>query len=144
MKPSFSLPFPFILDEVGALRPTVKRVFGNTNVYVGEMLLFCLRDDPKRTGTNGMWIFTTTEHVESLAREFPDLSRRQIWRSGKNCWIVLAARLECFEEYALRACELMLNGDRRIGRVSRRLRRPEPGVEGVRFGYPYSELSGSH
>ena len=69
-----------------------------------------------------MWLFTTAEHIDSLMKEFPDLSRRQVWRSGKNCWVVLAARLECFEEYAFKACELILNGDPRIGRLSRRYR----------------------
>ena len=111
--------FPFVLEELAPLRPTVKRMFGFTYVYLDDRLLCSLRESVKRTGTDGMWLFTTTEHVESLAREFPQLSRRQLWRSGKNAWIVLASRLEDFEEYAFRACELILNGDRRIGRVTR-------------------------
>lgn len=113
------VPFPFVLEELTPLRPTIKRMFGFTYVYLDDRLLCSLRDGVKQTGTNGMWLFTTTEHVESLAREFPHLSRRQLWRSGKNAWIVLASRLEDFEEYAFRACELILKGDRRIGRVTR-------------------------
>ena len=113
------LPFPFVLEELMPLRPTIKRMFGFTHVYLDDKLLCSLRDSVKQTGTNGLWLYTTTEHVDSLAREFPQLSRRQLWRSGKNAWIVLASRLEDFEEYAFRACELMLNGDRRIGRVTR-------------------------
>ena len=66
-----------------------------------------------------MWLFTTLEHLESLASEFPQLSRRYLWRSGKNAWVVLPSRLGEFEEYEFKACELMLNGDKRIGRVSR-------------------------
>ena len=114
------LPFDFVIAELSELRPVVKNAFGFTYVYLDDRLLFTLRDNVERPSTNGMWLFTTGEHVESLAKEFPDLSRRQIWRSGKNCWIVLASRLEYFEEYALKACELILNGDRRIGRISRR------------------------
>ena len=113
------MPFPFVLEELAPLRPTIKSVFGFTNVYLGDRLLCSLRDSARKTGTNGVWLYTTTEHAESLAREFPNLSRRQLWRSGKNAWIVLASRLEDFEEYAFRACELILNGDRRIGRVTR-------------------------
>ena len=113
------MPFPFVLEELAPLRPTIKRMFGFTHVYLDDRLLCSLRDSVKQTGTNGMWLYTTTEHAESLAREFPNLSRRQLWRSGKNAWIVLAARLGDFEEYAFRACELILNGDRRIGRVTR-------------------------
>ena len=113
------MPFPFVLEELAPLRPRIKRMFGFTHVYLDDRLLCSLRDSVKQTGTNGMWLYTTTEHAENLAREFPNLSRRQLWRSGKNAWIVLASRLEDFEEYAFRACELILNGDRRIGRVTR-------------------------
>ena len=113
------MPFPFVLEELVPLRPTIKRMFGFTHIYLDDRLLCSLRDSVKQTGTNGMWLYTTTEHAESLVREFPNLSRRQLWRSGKNAWVVLASRLEDFEEYAFRACELILNGDRRIGRVTR-------------------------
>jgi hypothetical protein len=74
-----------------------------------------------------MWLYTTTEHADSLAQEFPDLPRRQIWRSGKKAWVILASRLGDFEENALRACELILSGDRRIGRVSQRLQSKNTG-----------------
>src|SRR5262245_13033375 len=113
------IPFAFVVDELVSLRPTIKRVFGFTYVYLGEQLLCALRESKKQTGSNGVWLFTTTEHVESLGDEFPELSRRYLWRSGKNAWVVLPSKLTEFEEYAFKACELMLNGDRRIGRVSR-------------------------
>ena len=112
-------PFPFVLEELISIRPTIKRMFGFTNVYLDERLLFSLRDSVKQPGSNGMWLYTTTEHVESLGREFPQLPKRQLWRSGKNAWVVLASRLEDFEEYAFKACELILKGDQRIGRITR-------------------------
>ena len=119
-KPSrTSFPFPFVLDELMPLRLTIKRAFGFTYLYLDEVILCGLRDSIKQPASNGIWVFTTTEHVESLAREFPQLPRRCLWRSGKNAWIVIASRLEYFEEYAFKTCELILNGDRRIGRLSR-------------------------
>ena len=114
-----AVPFPFVLDELESLRPTVKKVFGFTHVYLGEKLLFSLRDATTQRGTNGMWLYTTTDHADSLAAEFPELPRRQIWRSGKKAWVILASRLGDFEENAFRACELILRGDQRIGRLSR-------------------------
>jgi len=114
-----SIPFPFVLDELFSLRPTIKRVFGFTYLYLGERLLCALRNSKKQTGSNGMWLFTTTEHLESLGAEFPELSRRYHWRSGKKGWVILPSKLGEFEEYAFKACELILNGDRRIGKVSR-------------------------
>ena len=113
------VPFPFVIDELDSIRPHVKKMFGFTYVYLEEKLLFALRDSVKQPGSNGMWLFTTAEHAESLAREFPDLPRRQLWRSGNKAWIILASRLEGFEENAFRACDLILRGDQRIGRVTR-------------------------
>ena len=114
-----SIPFPFVLEELAPLRPTIKRVFGFTYIYFDDKLLCALRASTKQANSNGMWIFTTTENIESLAKEFPQLSKRYLWRSGKNAWVILPSRLEDFEEYAFKACELMLDGDRRIGRLSR-------------------------
>ena len=130
--PRRSLPFSFIIDELEPLRPTVRNVFGFTHVYLEDKLLFSLRDAATRPGSNGMWLYTTTEHADALAREFSDLPRRQIWRSGEKAWIVLASRLANFEEHAFKACELILRGDQRIGRVSRRTSRmtePRMGTE---------------
>lgn len=112
-------PFPFVLEELESIRPTIKRMFGFTSVYLDDKLLCSLRDSAKQPGANGMWLYTTTEHLESLGREFPQLPKRQLWRSGKNAWVILASRLEDFEEYAFKACELILKGDQRIGRITR-------------------------
>ena len=114
-----TIPFSFVLDELAMIRPQVKHAFGVTYLYQDERLLCGLRHSAKLPSTNGLWLFTTTEHVDSLAKEFPNLSRRYLWRSGKNAWIILASKLAEFEEYAFKACELMLNDDRRIGRLTR-------------------------
>ena len=125
MKNSLSVkrrdPFPFVLEELSSIRPTIKHWFGFTSVYLDEKLLCSLRDSDRQPNANGMWIYTTKDHVESLAREFPELPKRQLWRSrsGTNAWVVLASRLESFEEYAFKACELILRGDDRIGRLTR-------------------------
>jgi hypothetical protein len=113
------VPFPFVLEELVSLRPTIKSLFGSTHVYLDDKLLFSLRNSAKHSSTNGIWVYTTAEHLNSLAKEFPDLPKRQLWRSGKNGWVVLASRLAGFEEYAFKACELVLKGDQRIGRLTR-------------------------
>jgi len=113
------MPFPFVLEELAPLRTIIKRVVGFTYIYLDDKLLCALRASAKQPNSNGMWIFTTTENLESLAKEFPQLSKRYLWRSGKNAWVILPSKLEDFEEYAFKACELMLDGDRRIGRLSR-------------------------
>jgi len=115
--------FQFVIDELLPIRPTIKQAFGLTYVYLDEKLMISLRDTVKQPQYNGVWVYTQAEHIESLRREFPLLPRRYFWRSKKsgNGWVILSSTLEDFEEYAFRACELILRGDQRIGRVSRRI-----------------------
>ena len=114
-------PFQFVLDELAAVRPTVRRAFGLTYVYLGERLLLSLRRSDDRPRFNGVWLYTEAAHVESLRGEFASLPRRCFWKSKKSGagWVIIAAELEDFEECAFKACEMILRGDRRIGRVGR-------------------------
>ena len=109
----------FVLDELHLLRPTLKQMFGFTYVYLDHKLLLSLRDSAKQPRFNGVWLYTEAEYIDSLRREFPQLPRRCFWKSGKKGWVILASELEDFEEYALRACEMILSGDQRVGRVTR-------------------------
>ena len=115
-------PFQFVLDELIPIRPAVKQAFGFTYVYLDQKLLLSLRESAKQPQYNGVWIYTQAEHMESLRREFPLLPRRCFWKSKKSGsgWVILASRLEDFEEYTFKACELILRGDQRIGRISRK------------------------
>jgi hypothetical protein len=110
-----------VLDELIPIRPAIKQAFGFTYVYLDQKLLLSLRESPKQPQYNGVWIYTQAEHIESLRREFPLLPRRCFWKSSKsgNGWVILASRLDDFEEYTFKVCELVLRGDQRIGRVSR-------------------------
>jgi hypothetical protein len=119
---SSSSSFQFLLDELSELRPSIRRMFGFTYVYLEEKLLLSLRESHRQPHYNGVWLYTQTEHLESLRREFPLLPKRYFWRSARSGsgWVILPATQEEFEEYALRACELILRGDGRIGRVSRK------------------------
>ena len=118
--PKRQTPYQFVLDELFPIRPSIRRMFGFTYVYLDDKLILSLRDSVKHRKFNGVWLYTLAENIESLRREFPSLPRRSFWRSGKNGWIILASTLDDFEEYAFRACELILRGDQRLGRVTRK------------------------
>jgi len=113
--------FQFVLDELSPIRPAIKRAFGFTYVYLDERLLLSLRDSSRQPQYNGVWLYTDAEHLESLRKEFSQLPRRCFWRSKKSGSgsVILNSGLEEFEEYTFKACELILEGDQRIGRVSR-------------------------
>lgn len=114
--------FQFVLDELEELRPSVRQMFGFTYVSLDEKLLLALRESVKQPQYNGVWIYTEAEHLDSLRREFTLLPRRYFWKSKKSGagWVILAYESEEFEQYAFRACELILLGDQRIGRVTRK------------------------
>ena len=118
-------PHEFVLDALAPLSPWTRPMFGCLAVYVEEKIMLILRDKPTQAADNGVWLATTEEHHVSLRREFPNM--RSIGVLGKEVtgWQILAADEADFEEAAMRACDLILRGDARIGKVpaSRRSRK---------------------
>ena len=111
------IPHEFVLDALAEVSPRTTQMFGCLAVYVGEKIVLILRDRPKYPKDNGVWIATTTEHHESLCVEFPNM--RSVGLLGKKitAWQVLPVDAPDFEEAALHACELVVGGDSRIGKV---------------------------
>jgi hypothetical protein len=127
--PARKLPFDFAVEALAEAAPETKPMFGSTAVYVGDKIVFILRQKAgasARDGCNGVWIATTEEHHASLRRELPGLRSIAVFGDGTTGWQMLAAEDDGFEEQVLRACELGLAGDERIGKVpkSRRPRGP--------------------
>jgi hypothetical protein len=118
------VPHEFVLEAIAALSPRTRPMFGCVAVYVEEKIVLILRDKPGAKADNGVWLATTAEHHESLRREFPQM--RSIGVLGKQVtgWQVLPADAADFEEAALRACELVLRGDPRIGKIPKRRSAP--------------------
>jgi len=117
-RPREKIPHEFVLEAISGLSPRTNPMFGCLAVYVAEKIVFILRDkaagDP---ADNGVWLATTEEHHESLRSEFP--SMRSIHSLGAKItgWQILPADSPDFEEASLRACELVLARDSRIGKV---------------------------
>ena len=97
-------------------------MFGCLAVYVGRKIVLILRDRPTARNDNGVWLATTVEHHESLRREFPSMRSIQVFRKPITNWQNLPSDSPDFEESALRACELILAGDPRIGKIPARKR----------------------
>jgi hypothetical protein len=108
------IPFTFAVEELDALSPTVKPMFGGYIVYVGEKLVLFLYDQEKWTQFKGVSLATTPEHYDDLAREFSLASDGK--KIGNHPWLLIPASSVEFEEQVLKACELILKGDSRIGR----------------------------
>jgi len=124
------VPHEFVLEAIAALSPVTHPLFGCLAIYIDHKIVFILRDKQDKTTNNGVWLATTPEHHESLRREFPNM--RSIWILGKKMtgWQVLPADAPDFEKTALRACELVIARDLRIGRMRRARRSRTTGTNG--------------
>jgi len=111
------IPFDFALEELDALSPTIKPMFGGFIVYIGEKMTLFLYDQEKLPGFKGVSLATTTELYRSLAQEFSSTRDTEPKKIGKHPWLHIPAGAVDFEEQVLKACELILNGDPRIGRA---------------------------
>ena len=116
-KPRKPIPHAFVLDAIAPLSPETRPMFGCLAVYVQSKIVLILRDKRDQKGDNGVWLATTKEHHQSLRREFPNMRSIQVLGKKVTGWQVLPAEARDFEEAALRACELILAGDPRIGKV---------------------------
>jgi hypothetical protein len=90
-------------------------MFGCLAIYVQDKIVLILRDKREGKADNGVWLATTEEHHQSLRREFPNMRSIQVFGKKVTGWQVLPADVKDFEEAVLRACELVLAGDPRIG-----------------------------
>jgi len=119
-----AIPHEFVLDAIAALSPLTRPMFGCLAVYVGQKIVCVLRDKREdTTADNGVWLATTQEHHESLRSEFPNMRSIRVLGKDVTGWQLLPADAPDFEEAALRACELILTGDARIGKIPNRKRR---------------------
>ena len=112
-----AVPHEFVLDAIAALSRRTRPMFGCLAVYVEDKIVLILRDKRDKTADNGVWLATTEENHESLRREFPNMRSIQVLGKKVTGWQVLPADAPDFEEAALRACDLIVTRDPRIGKV---------------------------
>jgi len=133
------VPHEFVLEAIASLSPVTRSMFGCLAVYVEEKIVLILRDSRTSPADNGIWLATTVQHHQSLRQEFPRMRSIRVLGKEPTGWQVLPADEEDFEAAALRACQLVLARDARIGKVpksrsvrpagpSRRRRRRRPQV----------------
>jgi len=112
-----AIPHEFVLDALASLSPRTHPMFGCIAIYIDDKIVLILRDKASQTEDNGVWLATTTDHHESLQRDFPCMRSIKVLGKKVTGWQVLPANAPDFEESAMRACDLILAGDPRIGKV---------------------------
>jgi len=112
-----ALAHEFVLDALTPVSPWTRPMFGCTAIYVGEKIMLILRQKPSYQRDNGVWLATSHEHHQSLRQDFPNMRSIELLGEPVSNWQVLPIDAPDFEESAMRACELVIAGDLRIGRV---------------------------
>jgi len=119
-KPKKAPPHPFVLDALMPLSPEVRRMFSGFAVYLGDHLVFMLRDSPKSSRDNGVWLVlsaTANPKDPKLRREFPSLRSIELLGDMIGHWLLIPSDGPNFEAEALHACDLLLRRDPRLGRI---------------------------
>ncbi len=111
------VPHEFVLDAIVPLSPQTRPMFGCLAVYVKDKIVLILRDKRDNPADNGVWLATTRDHHQSLRREFPNMRSIQVFGKEVTDWQVLPTDAPDFEKAALRACELIIARDPRIGKT---------------------------
>jgi hypothetical protein len=111
------VPHEFVLEAIAELSPMTRPMFGCTAIYIGDKIVLILREKPTYTADNGVWLATSHEHHDSLRGDFPNMRSIQLLGEKITSWQVLPSDSPDFEQAAMRACELVLARDPRIGRV---------------------------
>jgi len=112
------VPFEFVLEVLGRANPRIRPMFGCQAIYLGEKIVLILRMRKDYQEDNGVWIATTPEHHVSLRKDFPSLrSIRLLEARGSTSWQNLPLEADDFEETVIKACEFILKGDVRIGKI---------------------------
>lgn len=117
------VPYDFVLDELVRLDPETRPLFGCTAVYVGDQIVFALREKDVEKKDNGVWIATTREHHASLKKDLPSMRSIAVLGDGVTGWQILPASGKNFEDEVLTACALVRKKDPRIGKIPAKKKR---------------------
>lgn len=120
MRYADKIPFAFVLDYLSD-DIVIKPMFGCYGIYAnGRLCLFLMnRERPliRRQAEpmqNGVYIATSEKHVAELELIFTEAEFEHL-KAGK-VWIFVSETLSEFESNVIRACEMIVAGDARIGR----------------------------
>ena len=119
-------PHLFVLEALVTLNPEVRPMFSGFAVYLGDRLVFMLRDHAKSARDNGVWLVlseSTDPGDPGLRREFPSLRRIELLGNKIGHWLVIPSDSPDFEIESLHACDLLLRHDARLGRIPASRRR---------------------
>jgi hypothetical protein len=115
-----AMPYDFILDYLPN-EIVVKPNFGMFYIYFNKKMMLILRRAASNQGMNGIWVTSSKQHHQSLQKDIPALSDF-VLDNGEihdSDWRFLKDGHEEFEESAIKLCQLISHGDKRIGKETK-------------------------
>ena len=113
----YQVPYDFVLRALFPLRPAIKKLLGCYGLYNNKKLLLLLRETTVSPEFNGVFVATMPEFFKDLQTEIHTSRMIDFDLDGsKDSWIFISEDLETFEQKVIQACEMIKNGDERIGK----------------------------
>lgn len=119
MRAPQKIAFDFVIEELYSRHPQVKPIFGAHGVYIGNKIVCILREKDSYPNDNGIWIASPSENHESLKELIPVLRKIEMFGDSAGDWLLIPSVDEDFETFANAFCSLVLQGDLRIGKISK-------------------------
>lgn len=112
----YSIPYTFVLQLLYPVRLKVVKMLGGYGLYQEKRLKLFLREKETQIEFNGVFVATQPAYFKALQNEIHS-SKMEFDLDGSNdSWIFISEDLEDFKEIVEKACELIKNGDERIGK----------------------------
>lgn len=131
MKSKSQIPFRFVFDYLYPEQPRVKMMFGCYALYLGKRLVLILRHRESHPEINGVWLATSREHHPSLRKIFPSLCSIGILGKDPTNWQMIPETSHDFESSVIKACELVVKHDPRIGKIPKSRSKKKGSVGGT-------------
>lgn len=124
MSKNYNIPFEFVLDYLSGKEVIIKPMFGCFLLYIDNKIYFFLRDRNDQKELNGVWVaLSHPSDYRSLAKELPSINQDKKFddkdKNSNNKWLLLSAFDDEFESLVIKACELVLSNDKRIGKFTK-------------------------
>jgi hypothetical protein len=118
-----NIPYEFIFEMFNPWKISVKPMFGCYGIYYAGKIVFLLRGREKDELLNGVWVACQSGTYFSLAKDLPSLDPQLKLMKNKKAngdWLLIPSIVDHFEADVRKACELIVRGDERIGKITKK------------------------
>lgn len=112
----YQIPYSFVLQALYPLRPTVQKMLGAYGVYLENKLIMFLRDRENQPEFNGIFIATQPQYFLELQQQIHASKMKFDLDGSADSWLFISEDLDDFKDKVIKACEMIKNGDERIGK----------------------------